>query len=337
MKAIRLYDIQDLRLEEAPIPNPGEKQVLLKIASVGVCGSDVHYYLEGGTGSLQISRPLILGHEFSAWIADGPDQGQLVAVDPAIPCGQCEFCLEGNQNLCPDLAFAGSEEIDGAMQEYLAWPANAVHPLPDHFDHVQAALLEPLGVAIHAINLAGITPGMDVGVLGAGPIGLLIIQMAKASGAGRIFATDKLGSRLEFALDCGATDVFLADGTETSQILKTTNNRGLDVILEAAGDDGSAVDTAVQSARRGAIVVLVGIPTKDETTFSASTARRKGLTLKLSRRMNHTYPAAIRLVSSGMIHLDPLVSHQYPFEEYERAFRTTAAREGIKVILNVSG
>lgn len=336
MKAIRLHHINDLRLDDVSMPVPQEHEILLRTASVGVCGSDVHYFHEGGTGSVQITQPLILGHEFSARIADGPQQGQLVAVDPAVTCGMCEFCKEGNPNFCLNLKFAGSEEINGAMQTLLAWPSNAIYPLPETIKPEEGAMLEPLGIAIHALRLGKVFPGMDVGVFGTGPIGLLTIQMAKIAGAARIFATDRLADRLEYAYACGATDVFLADGTETNQILSASGNRGLDVTFEAAGDDGSAVETAIQTAKRGATAVLIGIPTEDVTQFSASGARRRGLTIKLSRRMKNTYPLAIKLVSSGQVNLKPLITHIFSLEAYHEAFLVAADRKGIKVLINFS-
>ena len=334
MKAIRLHDINDLRLVDLPTPIPQQDEILLRTASVGVCGSDVHYLHEGGTGSTQIFHPLILGHEFSARIAKGPNQGKLVSVDPALTCGTCEFCKEGNPNFCLNLKFAGSEEIDGAMQTLLAWPSNLIYPLPESMTPEEGAMLEPLGIAIHALHLGSVFPGMDVGVFGTGPIGLLTIQMAKIAGAGRIFATDRLAGRLDYAYACGATDVFLADGTETAQILSATGNRGLDVTFEAAGDDGSAVETAIQTTKRGATAVLIGIPSEDVTQFTASAARRRGLTIKLSRRMKNTYPLAIKLVSSGQINLKPLITHIISLEDYQEAFQIAADRKGIKVFIN---
>jgi L-iditol 2-dehydrogenase len=334
MKAVRYHNIRDIRLEELPVPDVVNGSVLLRTASVGICGSDIHYYNEGTTGGFQLDHPLILGHEFTAWIAEGPHKGQLVAVNPALSCGKCEFCLEGNPNLCTSLIFAGSEDADGAMREFLTWPEQALFALPENMTPQEGALLEPLGVAIHAHRLAKTLPGMDIGVFGTGTIGLLTIQMAKLGGASRIFATDRLGSRLEYAYSCGATDIILADGTEQEQILAATNNRGLDVVFEAAGDDGSAVETAVQSAKYGGTVILIGIPSEDKTNFTASAARRRGLTIKLSRRMKNTYPTAINLVSKGLVDLQSLVTHQYQIEEYQDAFETAASRKGIKVVIN---
>lgn len=185
---------------------------------MGICGSDVHYLKEGGTGDVALDQPMVLGHEFCATIQSGPHQGQLAAVDPGHACGICEFCLDGMPNFCTNMRFAGAEGVDGALQEYITWPKEDVFPLPSSFTPQEGALLEPLGVAIHALRLGSVFPGMDVGVFGSGPIGLLTIQMAKAAGADRIFVTDKLSHRLEIARECGATDTLLATGDEAEQI-----------------------------------------------------------------------------------------------------------------------
>ena len=336
MKAIRFYGINDLRLDEIPQPNSAGDEVLLRTASVGICGSDVHYFNEGGTGGVTLDHPLILGHEFSAYVEEGPLRGKLVAVDPAITCGECEYCLEGNPNLCVNMKFSGAEDTDGALQEYVTWPEAGLFPLPENFTPQEGAMLEPLGVAIHALRLGRVFPGMDVGVFGTGSIGLLTIQMAKLAGASRIFATDKISDRLEYARESGATDILLADGDESAKIIAATGGRGLDVVFEAAGDDGSAVETAVQSSKNGGLAILIGIPSIDITSFTASAARRKGLTIKLSRRMKNTYPTAIRLVSTGKINLKSLITHHFAYPDYPQAFKLAAQRQGIKIFIDFS-
>jgi L-iditol 2-dehydrogenase len=160
--------------------------------------------------------------------------------------------------------------------------------------------------------------------------------MAQLAGASRIFVTDRLSHRLEIAHECGATDILLADGQEASKINKATAGRGVDVVFEAAGDEGDAVESTVQAAKRGGTVVLIGIPSKDETTFTASAARRRGLTIKISRRMKNTYPTAIRLVENGQIDLKSLVTAEFPLAQFDEAFKTAEAREGVKVVINVS-
>jgi L-iditol 2-dehydrogenase len=333
MKTLRLHAIHDLRLTDDPMPVPSAGETLLKVASVGICGSDAHWYTEGRVGNVTLDKPLILGHEFTAVIADGPNQGQRVAVDPAIPCGKCEWCLEGKPNVCPNIDFAGTGGFDGSLREYLTWPTQNLFPLPENMSNLEGALLEPFGVALHATHLAKIEPGMSVGVYGTGPIGLLAIQIARIAGATRIFATDKIPARLEVAREMGATDTFLADGEEAKQILSATNRRGVDLGFEAAGDNG-AVNTAVVSAKPGGRIVVIGITTDDQTIIPASPARKKGLTVMMCRRMANIYPRAIRLVASGQIDLKPLMSFIYPFSEYDRAFKLAEQRAGIKVMID---
>jgi L-iditol 2-dehydrogenase len=198
-------------------------------------------------------------------------------------------------------------------------------------------MLEPLGVALHAVDLGHIRPGMTVGVFGCGPIGLLVMQVTRAAGATRIFATDVLPHRLEAARRYGATDIFLAepDGSEADAIWDATDGCGIDVAFEAANHN-AAVETAVAAARSGARVVLVGIPSDDRTGFSASTARRKGLTILLTRRMKFTYRRAVDLVVQGRIDVCSLVTHRFPLSEYATAFATALRREGLKVVIEPS-
>jgi L-iditol 2-dehydrogenase len=332
MKTLRLHGIHDLRMTDDPKPVPGPGEELIKVSAVGVCGSDAHWYTEARVGNVLLTQPLILGHEFSAVIASGPRSGTRVTVDPALPCGKCEYCLEGKPNVCPNIQFAGTGDFDGSLREYMTWPSSALIPLPDTVSDVEGALLEPLGVALHAMNLAKMTPGMTAGVYGCGPIGLLVIQLARLAGAVEIYATDKIPARLEAAKAMGATHTYLADGHESQSILSATGGRGLDVTFEAAGDHG-AVETAVLTAKPGGKFVMIGINADDRTIFPASPARKKGLTILIVRRMKNVYPRAIQLVAAGLVDVKSLVSRCFPFEEYDEAFRQAEARAGLKMVI----
>ena len=341
MKVLRLHNIGDLRLHAEPTPTPEPEESLLRVTSVGVCGSDLHWFSEGSTsgpgnaGGPGIEQPMILGHEFAAVIAEGEHKGQRVAVDPEIPCEDCEFCLQGNPNLCENHFFAGQAGDEGALREYLAWPSRYLVPLPDTLSNDDGAMLEPLGVAIHTVDLGHLKPGMTVGVYGCGPIGLLILQVARISGASHIHATDKFPHRLEAARELGASEVFLAsdEGDERAGILAATAQRGVDVAFEAAGEN-PAVDTAIQTCKPGGAVVLCGIPGEERTSFEAAPARRKGLTIRMVRRMKHTYPRAIRLVESGLVDVRSMVTHKFPLEQAAEAFRLAEKREGLKIVIN---
>lgn len=315
-----LHGVRDLSLEKRPIPKPGPGEVLLRIAAVGICGSDIHYYLDGRIGQQVIETPLTMGHEFSARIAalgegiQGLELDQLVAVEPAITCGECEFCDLGHPNLCLNLMFCGSPSLDGALAEYLIMPARNCFPLPPELDADDGAMLEPLGIAIHAINLAHMKPGDTVAVLGAGPIGLLTAAVAKTAGASAIYMTEPLPYRREFARTYIADQVFDPFSEDfNAEIDRLTNGRGVDLVFEAAGAPETPQDAA-ELVRRGGKVILIGIPTDDEYAFKASTTRQKGLTIKLVRRMKHTYPRAIELVKTGQIDVRSLVTHPLPLE-----------------------
>jgi L-iditol 2-dehydrogenase len=328
MRVARLHGQCDVRLHDEPIPSPRTDESLVRVTAVGICGSDLHWFTGAGIGDARLERPLILGHEF-AGVIDGTNQR--VAVDPLIACGVCEQCCEGKPNLCAAQHFAGHGADDGAMREYIAWRPLCLFPLPDRLNDEDGAMLEPLGVAIHAMRLANIEPGMTVGVFGCGPIGLLIAQVARVSGAARVMATEKLSYRIDAAKHFGA-ETFFADGDEARAILSATNQRGVDVAFEVAGEQ-SAVDAAVASVKSGGCVVLAGIPEANRTLFAASMARRKELTIKLVRRMRNTYPRAIQLVASGQIDVRALVTHSFSLEKTGEAFAVAQRREGIKVVV----
>ena len=334
MKVLRLHGIGDLRLEEEPVPEPEEGEALLKISAVGICGSDIHWFQEGTTGETVMQGPFVLGHEFSAVVQNGDLAGRRVAVEPHVHCGRCAYCQEGNPNLCPDDYFAGQAPTDGALRQYMAWPEALLFPIPDSMSDEAAAMLEPLGVALHTVDLGKVRPGMSVGVFGSGPVGLMVTQLVRLSGAAIVVATDLLPRRLEAAERAGATTVIQADaGAEIPAVMEATDGQGVDVAFEVAGEQ-DAVDTAVESCKPGGKVILCGIPSVERTSFKAAAARRKGLTFKTVRRMKHTYPRAIKLVESGLIDVDSLVSHHFPLEDSIAAFAAAEARQGLKVIIN---
>jgi L-iditol 2-dehydrogenase len=329
MRVARLHGREDLRLHDEDKPRPGAGEVLVRVGAVGVCGSDIHWFAEGGIGEARVRRPFVLGHEFGGVTEDG----RRVAVDPAIPCEACPSCLAGHANLCPSVRYAGDGAQDGGLGEWIAWPQRCLVPLPDPLTEADGAMLEPLGIAIHALDLAHLRLGARVGVFGCGPIGLLLVQLARLAGA-RVFATDLAGRphRLEAARALGA-EVFAADdGREGGAIRDAAGSGGLDVALETAGEQ-AAVDAAVEAVRPGARVVLVGIPVEARTSFVAGSARRKGLTLVLARRMGDVYARAVQLVASGRVDVRSLVTHRFPLAEIRAAFDLAVARTGLKVIV----
>ena len=331
MKVIRLHAPGDVRIHEETRPNSGLDEMLVRVRAVGICGSDLHWFHKGNIGDARLDKPLILGHEFSGVT----ESGERVAIDPAIPCDQCEWCKKGHPNLCANLTFAGHDIQDGGLREFISWPQKCLYRLPDSLSDSDGAMLEPLGIAIHSVDLANIKLGMRVGVLGCGPIGLLIIQLAKLSGAAQIIATDKLAHRVEAAKSFGASQAFLVeDRGELEEMRAAVKKQGVDVAFEAVGEQ-EVVDDAFAAVLPGGKVILAGIPDDDKTSFSASSARRKGLTIKLVRRMKHTYPRAIELVSQGHVDVRSLVTHRFPLTQAVEAFDVAARREGLKVIIEM--
>jgi len=333
MRVARLHGPGDVRVADEDRPSPGPDESLVRVTAVGLCGSDLHWFAQGGIGDAQLSRALVLGHEFAGIVEGGPDDGRRVAVDPARPCGACEQCLEGNRNLCPSVRFAGHGSNDGGLRELVAWPTALLHPVPDALSDADAAMLEPLGVALHAHDLGKPRLGAVVAVIGCGPIGLCLVQLARAAGAIQVVAVEPLGHRREAAAAMGA-DVVLdaATGDVRAALVEATGGRGVDVAFEAAGTD-AGVTLAVEAARPGGRVILAGIPDEDSTSFPASVARRKGLTIKLSRRMKEMYPRATRLADKGLVDLAPIVTHTFPLARADEAFRAANDRVGLKIIV----
>jgi len=289
-------------------------------------------YETGQIGTTIVETPLILGHEFGGTILqlgpralDGHAQllgvGQRVAVDPQVSCGHCRQCQEGHPNLCPNHRFYGVWPEDGALRNRMVVEARNCFPVPDSFSAATVALLETLGVAIHAVDLGKLRVADSVGVLGCGPVGLLILRLAKLAGANPIYAFDKFPWRVQKALKWGASKAWMLEQGQPHELASD-----LDVVFEAAWADES-VQQAAELARPGGRLVLVGIPSDDRLYLKHSTARRKGLSILMSRRMKHTYPRAIKLVESGEVNLDELVTHRFSLAQTPQAYAMNAAYE----------
>jgi L-iditol 2-dehydrogenase len=302
---------------------------LVQVTAVGICGSDLHWWDEGAIGDAKLTHPLVLGHEGAGVIADGPRAGQRVAIDPAIPCQTCRACRDGYRNLCYRIKFSGHGDTDGMMREFMAWPTTALHPLPDRVSDADGAMLEPLGVAIHSVDLGHLPFGGTASVIGCGPIGLLLIAVLKAAGASSVLAIEPLAHRREAAERLGADEVY--EPAARAEALKGLRV-GVDVAFEAAGNN-EGVELAMASVRPGGRVVLAGIPADDNITFGASLARRKGLTIAMVRRMNEVYPRAISLAERGVVDLGAMVTSRSGLGEIPAAFGDAARRTGLKAII----
>jgi L-iditol 2-dehydrogenase len=330
VRAARLHGVRDIRVASEAESSPGPGDVRVHISSVGLCGSDRHWYDEARIGDARLDHPLVLGHEFCGRL----DDGRLVAADPAIPCGTCSACRSDREHLCASTRFAGHSSTDGALRSTLAWPARLLRPLPASISDEEGALLEPLGVAIHAVDLAAIRSGERASVHGCGPIGLLIVQLLRLAGASEILVSEPLEHRRAAAMTLGATASI--DPRAGADRPDRRLGPEVDVAFEVAGTDEALAD-AIDGAAPGGRVVLVGIPEGDRTTFRAGAARRKELSLLLCRRMRSAdLDRAILLAADRRVELAALVTDRYPLDEAAAAFATLANRTGIKVLVRPS-
>ncbi len=326
MRGARVVSPREMRLEEAPLPSPGPGEALVRIKAVGICGSDLQYYVQGRIGDLHFPSGHILGHEVAGVVealrpgAAGPPPGTPVAVDPAIPCGKCRFCIEGNPNLCKNLRFFGSPPMAGALQEFIAHPGHLLLPLPPGMTFPVGAITEPLGVAIHAVDLGHLHVGCRVAIFGCGPIGILTARIAQLAGASVIYASEPLAHRREAALRYGATATFDPGQEDVAHAIHdATDGEGVDVVFEMAGSQ-SATTQALEVLRPGGTAVLVGYWKTDQVTLAGIRAMRKGLTLRFVRRMKNALDRAIELARRKLVDLESLITHEFPLDDVVEGF-----------------
>jgi L-iditol 2-dehydrogenase len=330
MRASVLTGVGEIAIEERAVPRPQCDEVLIRVAAVGVCGSDVHYYREGRIGDFVVDAPLILGHEVSGRIAavgadvDAGRVGQRVAIEPQRPCRVCWQCKAGRYNLCPDIAFYATPPTDGAFCEYVTIQADFAHPVPDLVSDEAAALLEPLSVGIWAARKARIAPGSRVLVAGAGPIGVITTQAAKAFGAAEIIVSDPVAGRRALVAQFGATHTL-----DPAQ----ENVRGLDVdaFIDASGA-APAVVSGIRAVRGGGVVVLVGTGA-DEIPMPIPVIQSRELTVTGVFRYTGTWPVAAHLVASGQVDLDTLVTARYSLADTEKALNTDKIPGSLKTMV----
>jgi L-iditol 2-dehydrogenase len=319
----------DVRLEERPVPEPGPREVLVEIAAVGVCGSDVHYFEHGRIGPYVVTSPLVLGHESAGRVAAlGPGAtrhgvGDRVTLEPGVPCGGCRECRAGRYNLCRDVRFFATPPIDGAFARFVVIHEDFAFALPDGVSDDAGALMEPLSVGIWACRKASVTAGDRVLVTGAGPIGLLAMQTALAFGATEVTVTDVSPQRLEIARRTGATRA-LAAGDDVGEV---------DALIECSGHP-AALSAGIAALRPAGTAVVVGMGPSEEATVPLSLIQNREIWLTGVFRYANTYPTAIALVSEGRVDLDAIVTGHYDLDDTEAALRSSREDPGnIKAVI----
>ncbi|KAJ3052377.1 hypothetical protein HK097_006439 [Rhizophlyctis rosea] len=335
-----------LALEEVPVREPKDHEVLIRMKNVGICGSDVHYVTHGRIGHFVVEADMILGHEGAGIIAQvgknvkGLKVGDKVAVEPGVPCRSCEHCIEGNYNLCPDVAFCATPPYDGDLRVYFTYDAKMCYKLPAHVSLEEGALLEPLAVGVHACSRAGVGIGDRVLITGAGPIGCMAVVVAKAAGASEIIVTDISASRLEFIKSLGATNTINVVGrtgedvAEQVKILMDGNHPNKSI--ECSGAE-SGLHTCVMATRPGGTIVVVGMGAPVQKIALAHATIAEQSILGSFRYGPTDYARALNLVASGAVKVKPLVTHRFKLEESEKAFELakTGGEGVVKIMIEV--
>ncbi len=324
-----LYAPRDMRIEQRPVPTPSVGEVLVRILSVGVCGSDVHYYEHGRIGDFVVRSPLVLGHESSGQIVEVGKGvslarvGERVAIEPGEACGRCDQCRTGRYNLCPNIRFHGTPPVDGTLSEFVAVKSELAYSVPDEISDNAAALLEPLSVGIWANRKACSQVGTSLLIAGAGPIGLVTTMVARAAGATRIAVSDVNRNRLSAALACGATEIALAGSDNVAG--------GFDAFIDCSGSS-AAIDAGVRSVRPAGSVVLVGMGA-DELRLPLGVIQQRELLITGTFRYANTWPIAIALAASGRVSLDDLVTGEYGLADVEQALTAGRDPHSVKAVV----
>ncbi|EZA47058.1 hypothetical protein DMN91_000736 [Ooceraea biroi] len=339
-----LYGINDLRLENTSIEEPEDDEVLLEMGCVGICGSDVHYLVNGRIGDFIVKKPMIIGHESSGTVTKlgknvkNLKVGDRVAIEPGVPCRVCKFCKEGRYNLCKEIVFCATPPVHGSLRRFYKHAADFCFKLPDHVSLEEGALLEPLSVGVHACKRAGIGIDSKVLILGAGPIGLVTLLVAKAMGANKVVITDIIENRLNMAKKLGADATYLVQKDRSEKdvvadihrIFGDEPNRTID----ASGAQAS-IRLAILATRSGGMVVLVG-NSAPEVQIPLINALTREVDIRGIFRYANDYGDALELVASGKVNVKPLITHNYKIEETKQAFETskTGAGGAIKVMIH---
>lgn len=343
MKTIKLTGICQMTVMETPDPQiVNSSDVLIKMTTVGLCGSDMHYYTTGRIGDQVISYPFTIGHEGAGIVEKIGSAvtlvkpGDRIAIDPAMPCGQCDQCKSGRPHTCRKLLFLGCPgQAEGCLSEYLVMPETSCFPITENLTLVEAALSEPLSIGVYAVKLSKIKPGLNVGILGCGPIGLSVLAALSVKKPGNIYVTDKLDYRLDYAKQ-GALWTGNPNKTDITKEITTQEPLLLDIVYECCGRQ-EAIDQAITLLKPGGQLVIVGIPETDDISFKINELRRKEICIQNVRRQNESVHESLSLLSGGLINIKPWATHRFKLNETQQAFDLVANYDDkvIKAMIDV--
>ncbi len=344
MRAAQLTGPRSIAVREVPLPPlPDDNSVLLKVGAVGICGSDVHYYLHGRIGNQVVEFPFTIGHECTGTIEMcGPLAGDLapgdrVAVDPAVSCGECDQCRSGRPHTCRSLRFLGCPgQLPGCLSEYIVMPAHNCFRLPASISLIQGVLAEPLAIGVYSAGFLEDMKPKAIGILGTGPIGLSVLLAAKAAGLETIYVTDKVEDRRQAALKAGAAWAASPDETDiVSEILD--REQGLDAVFECCGDP-EALNQAVEILKPGGTLYILGIPETEQVAFDIHSLRRKEIHIQNIRRQSGCTQKALDLMAGDTLDASFMATHHFSLDETQKALETVSGyRDGvIKAIVTVN-
>jgi len=343
MKGLVLFGPRDLRFQKYDIPVPKPDEALVRIKSVGICGSDIHIYQDGRIGPYIIKEPLILGHECSGEIIEVGSNvrnlrvGDKVIFEPGYPCGKCWYCRHGKYNNCKNVTFMATPPYNGSMVEFMTWPANYLYKMPKDMSFQEGALIEPFCVGLQSARRADFNFGANLVILGSGPIGLMILEAVKTLGAGEIIVVDVIPNRLEMAKKMGADYVINAKENDVEKKVKElTSGEGVNFVFEAAGT-AKTFNQSVYLARQGGKVILTGIIQENNIPMPMGTIIFRDIDIIPIFRYYNVFEEAINLVAHKRANILPIKTHEYPFEKALEAFETAEKNkeEALKVIINI--
>lgn len=343
MRAMALTGIRQIQMQEIPDPVINyDTDVLIQVAAVGVCGSDIHYYTTGRIGSMVVEYPFVVGHESAGTVVEvgknvrNLEPGDRIAIDPAMPCRQCDQCLIGRAHTCRRIKFLGCPgQAEGCLSEYITMPKECCFPLKHTTSFHQGVLSEPIAIGVYAAKLAGNLDGARIGILGAGPIGASVLLSIRHAGAQKVYVTDKIDARLDLVRRLGADWTGNPDVEDVVRKISKREPLLLDYVFECCGKQ-EAVDQAIEMLKPGGTLMMVGIPEVEQISFPIHKMRRNEICFQNVRRQNECTQLALDMIEAGEFDVDPMVTHLYEFEETKTAFDSVARYEDgiMKAIIN---
>ncbi len=337
MKVMMLTGIREMEIKEVPKPMMvNDTDVLIKMKTLGVCGSDVHYYTKGKIGSQVVKYPFPVGHEGAGEVADVGKAvsrikpGDRIAIEPAMPCFRCDQCLEGRVHTCRNLRFLGCPgQADGCLSEYIVMPESSCIPISKKLSYDQAAISEPLAIGVYAVKQSIAMKGKKIGVLGFGPIGMSVLLPAIAQGARKAYVTDKITERLEIARKAGAEWAGNPDEMDVVGEITKKEPRMLDVVFECCGQQ-DAIENAVDLLKPGGKLMIIGIPEFDRWSFPVDKLRHKEITITNVRRQVNCVESSLKMMENGTIDVSLMPTHRFKFEDTKKAFDlVTEYKDGV--------